>query len=178
MRLRTWKTMLGITMGLAMALTVAWKAGASPQFGNFQIEGTWLVTVTQKNCSTGVTLSSFPSILTFADGGTMAEDTMNHAFAVGQRSAGQGYWRYEGGGSFQAKSIAFINYPTPTPYAPGAPIFKAGTQTITQTIQFTYGQPDKWSTTKAAVEFLDSTGTPYAPSPVAACVSATGVRFE
>jgi carboxypeptidase C (cathepsin A) len=51
-----------------------------------------------------------------------------------------------------------------------------GTQTIAQTIQFN-DNPDEWNST-ATVQFADSTGVPYSPSPVPMCVTASAQRFE
>jgi len=170
MNLKNWKAVIAIAVGVALTFSVAWNAGASQDRRDYEIEGTWLVTVTQANCSTGAILSKFPSILTFAKGGTMAEDTTNPGFTPGERSAGQGFWRYEGKGTFYAKSIAFI-------HSPAAPPFKPGTQTIEQTIQFAYDNPEDWSST-ASVQFADSNGLPYFPSPVKVCVTATAVRFQ
>ncbi len=175
MKVMTWKAILAISLAAILTLSAVWSVKASPQRHDFELEGTWLVTVTQKNCNTGATLGTFHSILTFADGGTMSEDTTNPVFAPGQRGAGQGYWHYEGGRTFYAKSIAFINFNTPLP--PAGPVFKTGTQTIEQTIQFMHDNPDEWSST-ATVQFLDSTGTAYFPSPVPMCVTATAVRFK
>ena len=177
MKARLWKAIAAVAVTLMMTLSVSWNAVATPQRHDYELEGTWLVTVTQKNCSTGATLSAFHSILTFADGGSMAEDTTNPAFGPGQRGSGQGYWRYEGRRAFYAKSIAFINYTTASPNPPMVPPFKAGTQTIEQTIEFTHDNPDEWDST-ATVKFLDSNGVAYSPSPVAPCITAVGVRFK
>jgi hypothetical protein len=175
MSLKNWKGIVVIAVAAVMTLCAVWNAGATPEWRDFEIEGTWNVTVTQSNCATGAPIGTFKSILTFADGGTMAEDTSNPAFPTpGERGAGQGYWHYKGGRSFYAKSIAFIHPP-----AGAASPFKAGTQIISQTIQFAPDNPDAWSTTQASVEFLDSTGTLYhPPSPFPVCVSATATRFE
>ncbi len=179
MKLRTWKIMLAVMLGIVLTLSASWNVGATPD-RNYELQGTWLVTVTQQVCNGGPVVSKFPSILTFADGGTMAEDTSNPAFQPGQRGGGQGVWWYEGKHTFVAKSIALVGSPQ-APYKPGAPMFKAGTQIIKQTIQFAPGKPDSWSS-EAQVTFLDSTGTPYSPSPVQPppCmdITATAVRFE
>jgi len=172
----SWKVILGFALAAVLALSVGWNATAWSRPGDFELIGTWRVTVTQANCSTGATLGTFQSILTFADGGTMAEGTSNPAFGPGQRGAGQGIWQYTGHRSYTAKSIAFINYDTQAPNPPKVPPFKMGTQTIAQTIQFN-DNPDEW-TSNATVQFADSTGTVYSPSPVPPCVTATAHRFE
>ncbi len=178
MKLGSWKLILGLTLVAMLVLSAGWSAPAWSRPDDYELIGTWRVTVTQANCSTGATMGKFQSILTFADGGTMAEDTTNRAFATGQRSAGQGTWQYTGHRAYTAKSIAFINFDTPTPPTGPAPIpfFKMGTQTIAQTIVFN-GTPDEW-TSNATVQFDDSTGAPYAPSPAPACVTAVAQRFK
>jgi len=183
MKVRTWRAILAITSAAILTLSVSWNASANHE-RDYEIQGTWLVTVTQQICDGGPVTAKFPSILTFADGGTMAEDTANSAFAPGQRGDGQGSWYYEGNHTFSAKSVALIKWDTPTTPLPPptAPLFKKGTQTITQTIEFKPGEPNEWSST-ATVEFLDSTtGKPYSPSqtvpPPCMNITATAVRFE
>jgi len=100
----------------------------------------------------------------------MIEDTTNPSFAVGQRGTGHGVWEYQGRHRYFVKSIAFINFTTLPPPPPG---FTAGTQTITQTIEFN-DDPDQWTTNDAKVQFADTTGTVYRQ----ACVTATAQRFE
>ena len=179
MKSKTWKGILAVTLGVVLTLSAGWNAGASGERRDYEIQGTWLVTVTQNDCSTGHLIAAFPSILTFAEDGTMVEDTANLAFDPGQRGDGQGFWRYKGNHTFVAKSIALIKRDTLNPKAPPAPVFWQGTQTITQTIEFSPGDSDKWSTSEVTVEFIrDSTHMPYAPSSVKACLSATAVRFE
>jgi hypothetical protein len=182
MKARTWKAILATTLAAMMTLSVSWNARAN-QERDYEIQGTWLVTVSQQPCGAGADKAvEFQSILTFADGGTMSEDTANKAFEPGQRGAGQGSWSYEGKHTFSAKSVALIKWDTTkTPKTPlSAPIFQKGTQIITQTITFQPGDPNAWSS-KATVEFLNSAG-PYSPSQIVPppCIdtTATAVRFE
>ncbi|HUL35691.1 MAG TPA: hypothetical protein VL128_17545 [Candidatus Eisenbacteria bacterium] len=157
-----------IALGAIVGLCGISSAPAWTSHGDDEIVGTWMVTVQLNNCS-GVNLGpSFASLLTFADGGTFMEDTLNPSFAPGQRSAGHGIWEYQGHHSYSAKSIAFINFTTTTPL----PGFTQGTQTITQTTDFDHG-PDQW-TAAAQVQFADATGTVYRQ----ACANATAKRFE
>ena len=139
-----------------------------------ELVGTWKVTVQLNNCDGGLIGGPFSSLLTFAEGETMIEDTMNPGFAVGQRGTGHGSWQTQGWHKYSAKSIAFINFTTPPTTTPPSPGFKQGTQTITQAIEFTDG-PDTWTTEgNAQVEFADNTGTGYR----SACATATAQRFE
>lgn len=162
-----------LMLGLVIMLTSGRRAKAEPGDQEASLVGTWRVQVTLVDCQTGTPLSPtpFPSLLTFAFGGTMAEDTTNPAFGPGQRGGGQGVWDYKGRGTYGARSVAFINYTTQANPAAHNPGFEAGEQTITQTITFQNGS-DAWTST-AAIEFSDSTGTVYRQG----CAVATAQRF-
>lgn len=163
------KVVFLIAAAATLVLSMGWRAGAWTQHNEHELVGTWLVTVQLNNCS-GTTMGApFPSLLTFADGGTFIEDTMNPGFAVGQRGTGHGVWEFQGHRTYTAKSVAFINFTTMPPPPPG---FTAGTQTITQAIDFNNGA-EQW-TANAQIEFADSTGTVYRQ----ACAVATAKRFE
>jgi len=137
-----------------------------------KLVGTWQVQVTQVDCTSGTPLGpSFTSLLTFAQGGTMSEDTENPAFGHGQRGAGQGMWSSTGQSTYTAKSVALIKYTTqanPKTHDPG---FDAGQQTISQNITFD-DQSGQWSS-KASVTFTDATGTAYRQG----CATASAAPF-
>jgi hypothetical protein len=162
-----------LMLGAVIMLASGRRAAAEPGDQKARLVGTWRVQVTLVDCQTGIPLSptAFPSLLTFAFGGTMAEDATNPAFGPGQRSGGQGVWDYKGRGAYGARTVAFINYttlPNPAAHNPG---FEAGEQTITQTITFRNGS-DEWTST-AAIEFSDTTGTVYRQG----CAVASAQRF-
>lgn len=168
MNWRIGKAMLAMATGTVLVLSTGWSI-AAPSQGEHEIVGTWVVTVQLNNCS-GTTIGGpFQSLLTFNNGETMIEDTTNPSFAAGQRGTGHGVWEFEGDHKFAVKSIAFINFTTTPPPPPG---FKAGTQTIAQTIEFPDG-PDHW-TADAQVHFADTTGAVYRSG----CATASAVRFE
>lgn len=169
MNARFRKMLYSIAVAVALALSIGWGTSAGSPHHRDEIVGTWLVTVQLNNCSGTLLGAPFPSLLTFAEGETMIEDTSNPSFAVGQRGTGHGVWEYQGHHSFAAKSVAFINFTTTPPPPPG---FTAGTQTITQTVEFNDG-PDQWSA-NAAIAFADTHGTVYRN----ACATATAQRFE
>lgn len=122
------------------------------------LDGTWEVLVGLVNCQTGAAMGPpFPSLLAFAGNGTMVETTSNRAFAPGQREPGVGVWARSAPGEFYARSVAFIEFSTdPSATSPG---FQAGTQTVSQTIEFTTG-PDQW-TANATIQFADASGAIY-----------------
>ena len=169
MNARFRKMLYSIAVAVALALSIGWIATAGSPHHRDEIVGTWLVTVQLNNCSGTLLGAPFPSLLTFAEGETMIEDTNNPSFAVGQRGTGHGVWEYQGHHSFAVKSVAFINFTTTPPPPPG---FTAGTQTITQTVDFADG-PDQWSA-NATIAFADAHGTVYRN----ACATATAQRFE
>jgi hypothetical protein len=168
MNWRIGKALLATATAAVLVLSAGWSA-AAPSRGEHEIVGTWVVTVQLNNCSGTSVGGPFQSLLTFNDGETMIEDTTNPSFAVGQRGTGHGVWEYKGEHKFAVKSIAFINFTTTPPPPPG---FKAGTQTITQTIEFDNG-PDEW-TADAQVQFADTTGAVYRN----ACATASAARFD
>jgi hypothetical protein len=162
-----------LACGGALVLITGPTTQASAQ-GFFPFEtlgGTWQVQVTQVNCQTGTAMGpAFPSYLSFFANGTMAENTSNPGFAVGQRAPGMGVWHRSGRDTFYAKSVAFILYSTPG--AGTVPPFTAGTQTITQTI--TFGHNPNEFTADAAIQFADNSGSVYRQG----CAVATGKRFN
>jgi len=165
---------------LALAALVVLLSGrgavAAPGESSAPLVGTWRVSVAQVDCSTGAPLSPTPfsSLVTFNLGGTVAEDTTNPAFGVGQRSAGQGVWSHTGHHTYSARSVAYIQYTTPPNPAAHNPGFNAGEQTITQAITYN-NDADTWTST-AAIGFIDGTDPATAPYR-AGCAVASATRF-
>jgi len=173
MRGRILKALSVLVLGAVVMLAFGRGAAAAPEDRKAELVGTWRVQVTLVDCQTGSPLTPvpFPSLLTFAVGGTMAEDTTNPAFGMGQRGGGQGVWSYQGRRTYGAKSVAFINYTTPPNSAMHNPGFEQGEQGITQTITFN-DDSDTW-TAAAAIAFTDTTGAVYRTG----CAVAHAQRF-
>jgi hypothetical protein len=125
------------------------------------LEGTWRVHVTLRNCQTGAELRTFPAVLTFAQGGTLTGSTT--AFPAALRGSDYGVWKHTGGRSYGAVTEAFIFSPA------GAWV---STQRITQSIQASPGQDS--FTSDAAVEFFDTLGNPTSTG----CATALATRME
>jgi hypothetical protein len=140
-----------------------------------ELRGVWITTVTQTNCQTGDALPAppFTALLTFAEGGTMAESTTNPAFAAGQRGPGAGLWKFEGHRTYSAKDEAFLFFTTPATTTPPNPGFEAGSQVLAQTIEFKDDDSDHW-TSSATTQFFDTTGKVYRSG----CATAVAQRFE
>lgn len=196
MKAKTWKLfyMLGIlAVGGALVLLAGRGTNANAatsrtqdddHFHGQELVGTWRVNVTLLPCPGAPASPSvtFPSLISFAADGTMAENTSSPVFALAQRGPGLGVWNREGKRTYQAKSIAFILFTTAAnvpgtpgfnPTLPVTPGFTAGTQTITQTIEFDKGNSDEFSST-AAISFADAGGNPYRQG----CATAVGARFQ
>jgi len=126
-----------------------------------QLEGTWQVQVTLQNCQTGVALRTAPAFLTFEQGGTLVETTA--VFSSSQRGPGHGFWEHTGGKTFKAVSKAFVFNPDGT---------LAGTQTITQSIEFG-DDPDVFNST-ATTEIVAPNGNVI----LSGCATAVAHRME
>ncbi len=170
MRSRILRTLPVTALAAVFVLLLAQMGAAQDQAG--KLIGTWQVQVTQVDCTSGTPLGpAFSSLLTFARGGTMTEDTSNPAFGRGQRSAGQGVWSSNGNLTYTAKSMAFIKYTTPPNAKTHNPGFNAGQQTITQTITYN-ATSNEWAS-KASVEFASADGSVYRQG----CAEASAQRF-
>lgn len=163
------------TSAAALALGVALTLGASAARAGEdrsdtharQLEGTWRVRVTTRDCTSGTPLMSFAAMLTFAQGGTMTGTTSAPLFRPGQRSSDHGVWTRTRGNEYSAVSEAFILFDSPAPPLP----LHRGTQRIAQTI--TMGGSDTFES-DAAVEFRDETGALV----LSLCATAEGSRFD
>lgn len=125
--------------------------------------GAWETVVTPRNCQTGVPVASnFQSLVTFNDGGTLAE------FAAGgnpsQRSPGHGVWHRENGPRSYSMKFVFLRFsPTGT---------FIGKQKVAQTVELS--ADGNQSTSTGTVEVLDLNGNVLGSG----CSTAAATRFE
>jgi len=91
-----------------------------------RIVGAWETSVQPRNCETGDPLGPpFPGVITFNQGGTVAEYGANPMTPY--RTPGHGVWTNDGGGSIYAMKFSFI------PLTPaGGPV---GTLGVTQDLE-------------------------------------------
>lgn len=172
-RLKAWGLAVPtIALASTITLTASRTAGAqsltSSSAGGV-LQGTWLVTVTLRDCQSNAPRTSFPSLLTFAHGGTSIEVPSTSGLPPGQRSNGLGVWRHERDSTYNNSFVALINFDTP-PGPPGPPGLLAGWQTVSGTIEMT--DRDHYSAV-GAVSFYDSNGGLY----LTGCSSAVGRRL-
>ena len=143
--------------------------------------GTWIVEVTLRDCLTAAPLGpAFRSLVTFHRGGTLSESPGTLAFAIGQRSSGQGVWTQQGGRTYLQQMIALILFDTPPnvpglpgfdPSRPVSPGFSAGWQTVTHSIELLDASH---FTSSGANAFYKSDGTVYRSG----CSTSVAQRFE
>jgi hypothetical protein len=127
-----------------------------------QLQGTWRVQITLRNCQTGDALRPpFPAMATFAAGGTVT--TSDGGLSPLVRGAGHGVWRHMGGHTFEALTEAFL-------FTPAGAL--NGTQRLRQSLEIGW-DPDEFNATVSA-EILDVQGTLLATG----CATSVGRRME
>jgi len=135
-----------------------------------RIVGTWIASVTLRNCDTGAALGPpHVSLTTYHADGTISESTGSLAFAPNQRSDGHGVWKQLGAGVFSQRIIGLMRYATePNPPAPG---FEAGLQVIDHTL--TLIDRDH-SISEGIAQLFDREGELY----FTGCTTVEAVRFR
>lgn len=149
---------IALCFGLAVSSLRAQDAGSASHGG--QIEGTWRVQVTLRNCQTGAEIRTFPAMLTFAQGGTLTGTST--VLPPSLRGGDFGIWQFDGHGGYSAVSEAFI--------------FNGGawsqTQRISQAITLSQDANTLWS--NAHTEFFDTAGNVVASG----CATAVATRMS
>ena len=138
-------------------------AGLASAEGPYQLQGSWSVQVTLRDCDSGQQMGpAFSSLATFSKGGTTTDTTANPAFFPAERSPGHGTWSKTGWRTYQASSTAFITLN-------GA---LAKTQVIRQEIKF--GDLADQYSSNARVQFFDPSGNLL----VTGCATAEAQRLK
>jgi hypothetical protein len=167
MKLKTMNYVIGLALLTALTLSgmsstrTALGAPKRAESNGPNLEGTWRVQVTIRDCHSGVSLRTFPAFLTFAQGGTLTETTTG--FVPTLRSPGHGFWRHTTDQSYLAVSEAFLFSP--------AGVW-SGTQRLTQSIEIG-NSPDQLNST-ATNEIYDTTGQLI----TSGCATAVATRTE
>ena len=137
------------------------EGSASSQSAN-RLVGAWETTVTPRNCETGEQLGpSFNGLITFNEGGTIAEYAANPA--VPYRTPGHGIWASNGGNSNYSMKFSFIAL-TPS----GAPV---GRMRVTQVIELARFSDEQ--TSSGSFVLTNFSGVVLA----AGCTTATAARL-
>jgi hypothetical protein len=126
-----------------------------------KLEGVWDVQVTRLNCQTGAAIATFPTMLTYARGGTLSDWGTGNPPSL--RSPGHGVWSYESGRNYTS---AFQFYR----YNPDGTL--AGRQIVrNQIVLSRFGSSFTVTTT---AQILDLNGNVIANN----CSAGVGTRFE
>ena len=156
---------LGATAALVVAgvlvLESGLKAGAQSKSQAGRIEGTWRVQLTVRNCQTGEPLRSFPTLFTFAKGGTLTATTAGQSPAL--FTPNLGIWGHTDGNTYTAVSEAFV-------FSPGGVWIQ--THRLTRAIELASDANEFTDT--VTVEILDTNRNLIATG----CGTSEGRRFE
>ena len=125
------------------------------------LEGSWNIQVTRRDCQTGAALVSFPTMSTFMQGGTMQDYGI--AMAPTGRGPGHGVWNLQSGRRY-SNAFQFFLF--------GADGTTTGRQIIRRQIELS--RSGNAYTATGAVEVFNTGGTVVANI----CTTETGTRFE
>ena len=158
--------------GMMIAAAVVFGIASPSRVDAQTLEGVWGVVTQPVNCTTNAPAGPTErGLLTFNQGGTLADSSGGLAFVPGQRSAAHGTWSSTGGATYSARLVALIVFDTPSTVAPGAPVFQTGW--LVSTNQLTLSSPDSFTAT-ASVQFYNLARTVYR----SACATRVGERFK
>ncbi len=158
------QTVIGTLLGLLLLVGCAQLlvSAQSDDIRQPDIVGVFRTTVTQRNCQTGNPIATFQGLLTFNEGGTLAETSA--ALSPALRTPGHGVWRREPG--FQQYSVAF----TFLRFNPDGTF--AGTQVVRQSLTLVPGGNQLNST--GFVEAYNANGNLLGTG----CSTSVATRFE
>ena len=152
-------TMALTTGAVATAGQAAWQKSSNSQAKG--IQGAWILQVSAHDCQTGAPVSSFQSLVTFAQGGTLTNVTTGGNPAL--RTTGLGTWEKAGGHEFTAVAMVFLFSPA------GA---WTATQRLANTFELGTNRDELTGTTE--VNFFDTNGNLTAT----VCATVVGRRLE
>ncbi len=167
------KQMLKIIGGAALAIlmlatfTQIWVSAQIreevPNGNERNLEGSWDVQVTIRDCQTGTPFFSFPAMITFNQGGTIQESDLGGPGLV--RLLGHGVWKRQNGRHYSS-AFRFLNFNPDRTFA--------GTNVVRQAI--TLGPSGDTYTATDTVEVLDANGNVIPGA--GGCATETATRFR
>jgi len=148
---------------LASQASVAAQDAGAPERS---IEGVWRVTVTPRNCVTGVPIptAAFEALFTFHKGGTMSAWLQNSTITT-TRSPNHGLWKREQGWSDYSFKVVHLRYNLTTGVFIGR---QEGAGTLV------LGESGDEFTTDGSTAGFDANGNPTGTS----CSNSVGTRFK
>ncbi len=154
-----------LAVGLAVSqATVAPQEADAPQ--RRSIEGVWRVTVTPRNCVTGVPIptAAFEALFTFHKGGTMSAWLQNSTITT-TRSPNHGLWKRDEGWSAYSFKFVHLRYNLTTGVFIGR---QEGAGTLVS------GESGDEFTTDGSTALFDANGNPTGTS----CSNSVATRFK
>lgn len=168
MRNKTSPTMKYGILVIAVALSVSQAAvnAQADERDKSSPKGVWRVTITPRNCVTGMPIPAAASeaLFTFHKGGTMSVWAQN-ATIFATRSPSHGLWRREHGRNDYAFKFVHLRYDLATG------VF-LGRQEASGILEL--GENGDDFTTDSSVVVFDVNGNPGVPG----CANSVGIRFE
>jgi len=167
MKNRFMQIIVGTFLGLLMLFGGTQLVSAQVGEVRERIEGVWRVTITPRNCVTGVPIptAAFAALFTFHKGGTLSVSLQNSTTTI-TRSPGHGLWQREDGGGGYSFKFVHLRFDVAT----GA--FLAS-QVARGTLQYSERR-DEFTTDSSTTSF-DMNGVSI---PGMGCSNAVGTRFE
>lgn len=155
-------SMFAIAIAAVSVLSISAQLTSTGDQGVNRIVGAWETMVQPRNCETGEPIGQpFPGVLTFNEGGTVAEYGANPTTPL--RTPGHGVWSSDGRGIYSMR-FSFI------PMAPGG--IPVGRIRVSQTIEFSRFSNENYST--GSFVLTNFSGTVLNSG----CSSATAVRLD
>ncbi len=130
------------------------------------LEGVWRVTITPRNCVTGVSIptAAFQALFTFHKGGTLSVSLQNSTTTI-TRSPGHGLWQREHGGGDYSFKFVHLRYALATGAYLGSQVARGTLRLSERGDQFT---------TDSQNQVFDVNGH----LTITSCANSVGTRFE
>ena len=149
-------------MSLVVSLLFFGSVLASGQGEGGRIVGTWDAQITIRDCASGATIRTFPSIGTFMSGGTFLDSTAGIPQA--QKTPGHGVWRHLSGDTYRFSFKSFS--------------FDAATNNFTGWTKITHEATLNSKATEYSSEGIAEVFAPNGVLVFTGCSTTTATRFE
>jgi len=166
MKNRFMQIIVGTFLGLLMLFGGTQLVSAQDGEGQDRLEGVWRVTITPRNCVTGVPIptAAFAALFTFHKGGTLSAWFQNSTITI-TRSPSHGLWQREQGWGDYSFKFVHLRYDLAT----GAYL---GSQVARGTLRYSERRDE--FTTDAQTQVFDVNGNLTSTG----CANSVGTRFE
>ncbi len=166
MKNRFMQIIVGTFLALLMLFGGTQLVSAQDGEGQDSLEGVWRVTITPRNCVTGVPIptAAFATLFTFHKGGTQSVSLPNSPITI-TRSLGHGLWQREHGGGDYSFKFVHLRYDLATGAFLGSQVARGTLRLSERGDQFT---------TNSQNQVFDVNGH----LTITSCANSVGTRFE